>query len=128
MTIIEIRPHRWAGRFLKLRASSLCSRRNVRQSTTPRAAQAFAAVRFVFSTQLATSSATIAFNEADRKMWPLTNERVEGEAVKKFKGRRSTKRLVISFFSVSCRSILFKVSLYCRQAGISFQSSPDDFR
>ena len=29
--------------------------------------------------------------------------------MKKFKGRRSTKRLVISFFSVSCRSILFKV-------------------
>jgi hypothetical protein len=43
--------------FLKCPASSLFSKRKVKQSITPKTAQGFARVRFVFSTQAAKSNA-----------------------------------------------------------------------
>jgi hypothetical protein len=48
MTLIEIRRHPGAGKFLNRPALSLCSRRNVRPLTMPKPARAFGRVRFAF--------------------------------------------------------------------------------
>src|SRR5436190_1276732 len=67
ITLIEIKPHRWAGKFLKRPESNLCSRRNVRPSITPKIAHVFAPARFAFSIR-AVMSNTPFRNETERKL------------------------------------------------------------